>query len=231
MTPAIHAQLEQVGWGRHMHWLTSSLRHQARRMQATAHSRVGSVSLRQAIDLSGTPGAVNSSYAEKTMKSSARTALLTGIPFGLFMGIFFAFQHGPTSGVIAGIACGISFGLAMSTFAKQQKKKFQVERPLLENESLIKEGGANHFKNMEGVGGWIYLTDKRILFKSHSVNIQKHELSIPLHKISEAKACMTFRVIPNGLRIQTTDGNEEKFVVEGRSDWVKNILEARTQIA
>ena len=169
------------------------------------------------------------------MKLSARMALLSGIPFGLFMGIFFVFQHGVLFGVIAGIASGIFSGLSMSAFisafVKYQKKKFQATRPLFEDEALIKEGGANHFKNMEGVGGWIYLTDKRILFKSHSVNIQRHELSIPLHKISEAKACMTFIVIPNGLKIQTTDGNEEKFVVEGRRDWVKNILEAKTQIA
>ena len=127
------------------------------------------------------------------MKSFAKMALLSGIPFGLFMGIFFAFQHGLTPGLLAGIACGIFFGLSISAFATYQKKKFQVERPLLENEKLIKEGGANHFKNMEGVGGWIYLTDKRMFFKSHSVNIQKYELSIPLHKISEAKACMTLQ--------------------------------------
>ena len=165
------------------------------------------------------------------MKSFAKTALLSGIPFGLFMGIFFAFQYGLTFGVIAGIACGIFFGLLMGAFAKYQKKKFQVEPPLFENETLIKEGGANHFKNREAVGGWIYLTDKRILFKSHSVNIQKHELSIPLHKISEAMACMTLKVIPNGLQIQTTDGDEETFVVEGRREWVKNILDAKTQIA
>ncbi|MFK5924361.1 MAG: GRAM domain-containing protein [Verrucomicrobiota bacterium] len=165
------------------------------------------------------------------MKSFARTALSLGIPFGLFMGIYFVLRHGLISGVIAGVACGIFFGVSMGAFAKYQKKKFHVTRPLFEDEVLIKEGGANHFKNMEGVGGWIYLTDKRMLFKSHSVNIQNHELSISLDEIRAATECMTFGIIPNGLKIQTSDGNEEKFVVEGRRDWVKNIIEAKTQIA
>jgi len=119
----------------------------------------------------------------------------------------------------------------MRVFAGYQKKKFETERPTLAGEDLVKEGGANHFRNIEAVGGWIYLTDQRLLFKSHSINVQRHELSIPLQKISEAKPCMTFGIIPNGLEIKTIDGNKEKFVVEDRKNWVKKILQTKERVA
>lgn len=157
--------------------------------------------------------------------------LLTGIPFGIFMGIFWSFQYGAKSGVVMGIVAGVLFGALMGVFAGYQKNKFEMERPSFVGEDLVKEGGANHFRNIEAVGGWIYLTDQRLLFKSHSINVQRHELSIPLQKISEAKPCMTFGIIPNGLEIKTIDGNREKFVVEDRKSWVKKIMEAKERIA
>src|SRR5208283_3731617 len=150
--------------------------------------------------------------------------LLTGIPFGLLMGICWALQYGAKSGVVMGMVAGVLFGALMGAFAGYQKKTFQMERPSFAVEDLVKEGGANHFSNIEAVGGWIYLTDQRLLFKSHSINVQRHELSIPLQNISEAKPCGTFAIIPNGLKIRTIDGKTEKFVVEDRKDWVKKIL-------
>ncbi|MGB6066297.1 MAG: PH domain-containing protein [Desulfomonilaceae bacterium] len=157
--------------------------------------------------------------------------LLTGIPFGLFMGILWSFLYGSKSGVVMGIVAGVLFGALMGAFAGYQKKKFEMERPTFAGEDLVKEGGANYFRNIEAVGGWIYLTDQRLLFKSHSINVQRHELSIPLEKISEAKPCMTYGIIPNGVKIRTSDGNTEKFVVEDRKDWVKNILDAKERVA
>jgi hypothetical protein len=180
------------------------------------------------------------------MNLFTKTALFNGIPFGLCMGIFFSFQYGPTAGIILGIFSGTLFGVAMSYFGKYQalnfagkiqafkekaQAEFQAERPLQEDEKLIKEGGANHFKNIEGVGGWIYLTDKRVFFKSHSVNIQRHELSIPLDSITEVIACMTLWFIPNGILIKTVDGDIERFVVEDRTAWVGEILLAKEHSA
>ncbi len=160
-----------------------------------------------------------------------KVMLSTGIPFGLFMGIFWSLQYGTKSAVVMGTISGTLFGALMSAFVGYQKKKFETDRPLFRGEDLVKEGGANHFRNVEAVGGWIYLTDQRLLFRSHSINVQRHELSIPLQKITEANPCMTFGIIPNGLKIRTIDGNTEKFVVEDRKDWVKKILEAKERVA
>jgi hypothetical protein len=160
-----------------------------------------------------------------------KVMLLTGIPFGLFMGIFWSFLYGSKSAVVMGPIAGILFGVSMGVFVNYQKKKFETERPSFPGEDLVKEGGANHFRNIEAVGGWIYLTDQRLLFRSHSMNVQRHELTIPLGEISEAKPCMTFGIIPNGLEIKMIDGKTEKFVVEDRNDWAKKIQEPKERIA
>jgi len=157
--------------------------------------------------------------------------LLTGIPFGFFMGMFWSFQYGWKAGVVMGSLSGLFFGVVMGAFAGYQRKKFHVETHSFPGEDLVKQGGANHFRNLEGVGGWIYLTDQRLLFRSHSMNIQRHELSIPLEKISEVKPCMTLGIIPNGLEIKTVDGQREKFVVEDRKDWAEKIMEAKKRLA
>jgi hypothetical protein len=156
--------------------------------------------------------------------------LLTGIPFGFFMGMFWSFQYGWKAGVVMGSVSGLLFGVLMSAFAGYQRKKFLVETHSFPGEDLVKQGGANHFRNLEGVGGWMYLTDQRLLFRSHSMNIQRHELLIPLQNISEVNPRMTFGIIPNGLEIKTVDGQREKFVVEDRRDWAKKILQAKERL-
>ncbi|MBT3864408.1 hypothetical protein HOE67_00865 [Candidatus Peregrinibacteria bacterium] len=94
---------------------------------------------------------------------------------------------------------------------------------LKKGESIIKKGLANHFKGVEGVGGKLFLTTQRIFFKSHSLNIQKHEQSIPYSKIKSVGKRNTLFVIPNGMYIELLNGNKEKFVVFGRNKWISEI--------
>jgi hypothetical protein len=171
--------------------------------------------------------AIRSGSGQSSGAKFLKSMLLTGVPFGLFMGIFWSILNGWKSGVFMGVFTGVLFGIVMSAFAAYQKKKFQRERPLAPDENLVKEGGANHYKKIEAVGGWMYLTNKGLIFRPHSINIQREELSIPLQEISEAKPCMTFGIIPNGLEIKTIDGKTEKFVVEDRKDWAEKILETK----
>jgi hypothetical protein len=157
------------------------------------------------------------------MNPFIKTILQTGVPFGFLMGIFFSFINGWQTGTIGGIVSGIIFGLAASVFVAYQEKKFTKDRPLMPEETLLKEGRANHFFNGEGVGGWIYLTNTRLYFKSHNSNIQNHDLSIPLLEIDYAEKANTFGFIPNQLRLTLRDGQVEKFVVSEAKDWVGSI--------
>lgn len=90
-------------------------------------------------------------------------------------------------------------------------------------ENIIKEGVANHFKGIESVGGRLFLTNQRIYFISHNLNIQNHELSIPLDQILEVGKRNTLGIVPNGMFINLKTGESEKFVIWGRNDWISKI--------
>lgn len=151
---------------------------------------------------------------------------LTGVPFGFFMGLFFAVISGSRFGLVAGLFAGLIFGLALAAFTEQQRGRFTREGTGVEGEPILKQGPANHFRGAESVGGWLYLTDKRLLFRSHGFNVQNDEMSVALAEITEAQTCATFGFIPNGLRVLTPSGAKQ-FVVEGRKSWVAMITQAK----
>jgi hypothetical protein len=126
---------------------------------------------------------------------------------------------------LSGFASGILFGLAIAIFVSYQAKKFTQNRPLFPDEALIKEGGANHFLNGEAVGGWIYLSDSRFFFKSHSSNIQNHEFIISISEIIEVESSKTLGIFSNGLKLTLKNQKVEKFVVNDSKSWVKTIKE------
>ena len=151
-----------------------------------------------------------------------KTFLITSFAFGACMSAFFTFQYGPALGIPGGLASGLLFGGIMSAFGMYQAAKFKGQCPLTPGETLVKEGPANHFVGAEGVGGWLYLTSTRLYFRSHKLNLQNHELSIPLTDVTGTKKSLTAGIIPNGLAVETAKGSE-RFVVNGARSWVEAI--------
>jgi len=94
---------------------------------------------------------------------------------------------------------------------------------LNENETIVKQGYANHFKGIESVGGKMFLTNQRLYFKSHSFNIQVHDLSISILEIRSLGKRNTFGIFPNGLFIELKNGKKEIFVVYRRKKWISEI--------
>ena len=126
---------------------------------------------------------------------------------------------------MAGIGSGLVFGLCMAALVSFNSIK-QTVAPLFENsEQVIKAGPANHFQRNISMGGWLYLTNARLVFRSHSFLQKTYELSIPTSNITQAQPCMTMWIIPNGLRITINEGNFEQFVVEQQHAWVATIRE------
>jgi hypothetical protein len=164
------------------------------------------------------------------MRKFVKTTLFMGTPFGFSMGVFYVLMTGWRIGLLLAVGSGLLFGLAMAVFTSYQRRRFALDRPAFSGEKVLHEGPANHFLNREGVGGWIYLTSRRFLFRSHAINFQPHELSIELLEISEAKPAMTAKLIPNGLRIVTRSGREERFVVEDRRRWCSEIAKAQKAV-
>lgn len=167
-------------------------------------------------------------------------SIKAGLSFGGIMGLLFALLfgitavqrdgiHGLLSGVLSGLAAGVLsgvlFGIFMDFFAMIQTKKFESLRSQMAmNDRIVFESGANHFMNKESVGGWLFLTSEVLLFKSHQLNIQNHELSIPVNSIKSVTPCKVFN-FATGLKIEKTDGEWEKFVVTNHNEWAAKINE------
>ncbi len=161
-----------------------------------------------------------------------------GLFYGIFMGLFFIGQHlleqdGLTaknitisivSGIIGGVIGGFLFGWLVGRFTKSKSVALATKIDTRENEIILFETPANHFKGAEGVGGKLYLTDQRLVFKSHKFNIQNHELSIPLSGIDNTSRYKTLGLVNNGLAI-TTCGKVEKFVVQQVDEWMHKLAE------
>ena len=76
------------------------------------------------------------------------------------------------------------------------------------------------------MGGKLFLTDKRLRFRSHKINFQKHDESYPIETIASVEPSRSLGIIPNGLLVHLRDGRRERFVVTGRGDWVSSIRDA-----
>jgi len=90
---------------------------------------------------------------------------------------------------------------------------FTITLELQDNEEILLTRPANHFLGIEGVGGKIFITNKRFVFKSHELNIQKHQLDIDYADIIKVTYFNSLLLFPNGLKLMLKNGKEEKFAV------------------
>lgn len=162
-----------------------------------------------------------------------------GIIFGIVMTLFFILQDLLTndnlstkniaitiiSGLIGGALGGLLFGWLIGMFVNSKLLKKGTEIQTKFDETIVFESGANHFKGAEAVGGKLYLTNKRLVFKSHKFNIQNHELSINLPDIDKVERYKTLGLVNNGLSVMTTNNKNEKFVVEQINEWLNHLTE------
>lgn len=84
---------------------------------------------------------------------------------------------------------------------------------------------ASHRRGWETVGGCLYLTDRRLLFHPHSLNVQIEGWSVGLVEIEDVRECLTLGIIPNGLSVVTLEG-DERFLVWDRRGWEKEVWQA-----
>jgi hypothetical protein len=95
-------------------------------------------------------------------------------------------------------------------------------------EVAIKDGSANHYKGLEAVGGKLYLTNQRLKFKSHKLNIQVHEMEIPLNQIVSIEKASGFLAFKQ-INVHVKDSTVEKFVVNNREEWINAIMKQKNQ--
>ena len=99
-----------------------------------------------------------------------------------------------------------------------------------QSEEILADVAANLFRGVEGVGGRLKITSRRVLFEPHAVNLQKIPAEILLSDIREVSKRNTMGLVPNGMLIRTRGGVEYKFVVWGREKLI-SIIESRIRKA
>jgi hypothetical protein len=166
------------------------------------------------------------------------TAILTGLLFVGIMCLMDYFLNGDFQslnsylfqGIFMGIFIGIGFPYITQKFGTKFTSKLgkNIEPELTQDENIEIEGPANLFRGIEGVGGKIFLTNKKVVFKSHKINIQKGQTDILYENITEIIKRKTAKIIDNGIRIKTNDGNEFDFVVNEREKWIEKLNEKIT---
>ena len=103
---------------------------------------------------------------------------------------------------------------------------------MLPDEELVMEGFANLQKGIETVGGQLYLTNRRLVFEAHAINIQGGETAVPLKDVTGVRKCWTkflnlIPVFPNSVAVSTKTGREYRFVLFGRQAWIDAIEQQR----
>ncbi len=162
-------------------------------------------------------------------------AIVTAIGYSFLLWAFDYFSDEKTysinslifQGIFFGISMGIGFPYVTQKFGTKFTSKIgkNIKPDLTKHENIEVEGPANLFRGIEGVGGKLFLTNKNIIFKSHKINIQSGQTNINYDEITEIIKRKTAKLIDNGIRIKTNQGNEFDLVVNEREKWIEKLNE------
>ena len=99
-----------------------------------------------------------------------------------------------------------------------------MKATLLANEAIVKEGSANLQRGLETVGGQLLLTNYRLIFEAHSLNLQRDSTALELRDVVSTSFCWTklfglIPLVPNSLALRLKDEREYQFVLFGRKSW------------
>jgi hypothetical protein len=109
-----------------------------------------------------------------------------------------------------------------------------MDKLLRSNEVIIKKGKANSFTAFLARGGHLAVTNQRVLWKGHTLNlgIGTQSEAIELEDIAAYGKCFTmliyslFLPIPNAIYISTKSGEKYKYTVFGRKIWIDTLEKA-----
>ena len=158
-----------------------------------------------------------------------KTTLATGVPFGVMMGLFPALQRGAIAGLVVGSITGLLFGVLMAGFAESQRGRMAVEGDELDGEPVLHQGPANHWRGIEARGGWLILTSRRLVFRSHGKNVNNEGAEVLLADITAVEPSRSLGIVPNGLRVRHKGDAVEKFVVAERAAWLSALARPRSR--
>jgi hypothetical protein len=105
--------------------------------------------------------------------------------------------------------------------------KNNITPALLQEEVIEREGPANLRRGIEWVGGKLFLTNKRLVFKSHKLNIQKGQTNLALDKIENIHKKTAFPFLKNRVNILMREGKKYHFIITGCEEWIEKLHEKK----
>ncbi len=103
-----------------------------------------------------------------------------------------------------------------------------MKTELQQGEKIVKDGSANLQKNIETVGGKLFLTNQRLVFEADKTNVQRGTTEVELSSIQSLRTRWTkvlgfIPLFPNSLAVFTKQGKEYRFVLFDRHAWAAAI--------
>lgn len=171
---------------------------------------------------------MNKETSKQKWKYIAILALFAGVVFTVFLYILDSLtgiKSRPLydliiEGIIFAIIYGILFYLLTEALIPALTKS--IKPRLLENEKVENDEPVNLLKGFEKIGGKLFLTNKRLIFKSHKLNIHRKQISFEFTQISEVIERKS-KAFDNGIRITTVDNKNHDFVVQDSDQWLKKL--------
>jgi hypothetical protein len=110
-----------------------------------------------------------------------------------------------------------------------------MKSQLESNETIVKEGVATLSRGLEGVGGYLYLTNRRLIFEPHPINIQKDIEIIDVSNIhsvslSWSRLLNLVPLVPNAINVVTKNDQRFRIIVYGRRVWAVAIASVSSQV-
>lgn len=164
-----------------------------------------------------------------SLKAQAAKAILSGITFALLLMLFdtsiASSSTSLQSYIISGTIFGLIYGFISPFITKYLSEKLtsSITKGLLptlaENEVIEKKGTAKLKTITEVVGGYLFLTNKRLIFVSGKVNTQKIKIQFEYSEIESIIKKNTAIIISDSLQIVTPQGEIYEFSLMQRNTW------------
>jgi hypothetical protein len=91
------------------------------------------------------------------------------------------------------------------------------------NEKISFQDTANQIIKRKKVSGKLFLTNERLLFVSHKLNIQSEFTSINPSDITSIEKIKMMMFFDNGLKVTLKDATSYTFVVNERKTWIEKL--------
>jgi len=106
-----------------------------------------------------------------------------------------------------------------------------VNADSLDGSPVLKTGNANHFRGVMAVNGKLTLTGTHLTFRASRLNLDVYERSYPLRAVTGVEPRRGLAIVGDGLALLLPGEAEERFVVFGRQEWLREIQSARDTLA